>query len=115
MTPNVYRTHHCAALRADDAGTTVRLSGWIHRKRDHGGVLFVDLRDRFGLTQCVADADSPALAAVESARPETVVRIEGRVVARSADTVNDKLPTGCLLYTSPSPRDRTRSRMPSSA
>ena len=96
MTPNAYRTHHCGALRADDAGTTVRLSGWIHRKRDHGGVLFVDLRDRFGLTQCVADADSPALAAVDAARAETVVRIEGRVVARSPETVNDKLPTGAI-------------------
>ena len=91
---HAYRTHHCAALRPADAGTPVRLSGWIHRKRDHGGLLFVDLRDHYGLTQIVADADSPALAALEHIRLESVVTIDGDVVARSPATVNPGLPTG---------------------
>ena len=91
---HAYRTHNCSALRPADAGTTVRLSGWVHRKRDHGGLLFVDLRDHYGLTQIVADADSPALAALEHIRLESVVTIDGEVVARSPGTVNAGLPTG---------------------
>jgi len=91
---HAYRTHTCAALRPADAGTSVRLSGWVHRKRDHGGLLFVDLRDHYGLTQIVADADSPALAALEHIRLESVVTIDGEVVARSPATVNPGLPTG---------------------
>jgi aspartyl-tRNA synthetase len=89
-----YRTHTCGALRAQDVGQTIRLSGWVHRKRDHGGVLFVDLRDHYGLTQVVADVDSPALAVLEGARIESVVTIDGEVKARSESTVNPNLPTG---------------------
>ena len=74
-----YRSHTCGALRASDVGQTTRLSGWVHRKRDHGGVLFVDLRDHYGMTQIVADVDSPALALLEGLRAESVVTIEGEV------------------------------------
>ena len=89
-----YRSHTCGALTAAETGQTVRLSGWVHRKRDHGGVLFVDLRDHYGMTQIVADADSPPLAVLEATRVESVVTIEGEVKARSASTVNANLPTG---------------------
>jgi aspartyl-tRNA synthetase len=91
---HAYRTHKCAELRASQVGETVRLSGWVHRKRDHGGVLFVDLRDHYGMTQIVADSDSPALAILEALRVESVVTIDGVVKARSASTVNANLPTG---------------------
>ena len=91
---HLYRSHTCGALRASDVGQTIRLSGWVHRKRDHGGVLFVDLRDHYGMTQIVADVDSPALAILEALRVESVVTIEGEVKARSAATVNTSLPTG---------------------
>jgi aspartyl-tRNA synthetase len=91
---HAYRSHTCDALRAADVGSTVRLSGWIHRKRDHGGVLFVDLRDHYGLTQIVADSDSPALPILESLRVESVVTIDGEVKARATGTTNAKLPTG---------------------
>ncbi|MBR0671947.1 aspartate--tRNA ligase [Neoroseomonas soli] len=91
---HAYRTHTCAALRASDAGTTVRLSGWVHRKRDHGGLLFVDLRDHYGMTQCVVAAGSPILATLEETRPESVITVTGEVVLREAGTVNAKLPTG---------------------
>jgi aspartyl-tRNA synthetase len=89
-----YRTHTCAALRAADAGATARLSGWVHAKRDHGGLLFIDLRDHYGLTQCVFAAGSPAFAAAEAARPETVITVTGQVVTREAGTVNPRLDTG---------------------
>ncbi len=89
-----YRSHTCAELRAADVGQTIRLSGWVHRKRDHGGVLFVDLRDHYGMTQIVADADSPALAILEACRVESVVTIEGEVKARADGTANANLPTG---------------------
>ncbi len=91
-----YRSHTCGALRASDAGQPTRLSGWVHRKRDHGGLLFVDLRDHYGLTQIVADADSPALAALEHVRLESVVTVDGDVVARTPGTVNETLPTGAI-------------------
>ncbi|VXC64204.1 aspartate--tRNA ligase [Sphingomonas sp. 8AM] len=91
---HAYRTHHCAALSADQAGDTVRLSGWVHRKRDHGGVLFVDLRDHYGITQIVADSDSPALAVLDAVRVESVVTIDGNVKRRSEGTVNPNLATG---------------------
>ena len=93
---HAYRTHLCNQLRAGDVGATVRLSGWVHRKRDHGGVLFIDLRDHHGLTQIVADSDSPAFAALDALRAESVITVTGRVVARSDATVNDKLPTGAI-------------------
>ena len=89
-----YRTHTCGALRKEDVGNTVRLSGWVHRLRDHGGLLFIDLRDHYGLTQVVADPHSPAFKEAERLKPEWVVRIDGGVVARSAETINPNLPTG---------------------
>ena len=91
---HAYRTHTCAALEAGNVGETVRLSGWVHRRRDHGGVLFVDLRDHYGLTQIVADSDSPALTMLESVRVESVVTIDGVVKRRSEATVNPNLATG---------------------
>ena len=89
-----YRSHTCAELRDENVGEHVRLSGWVHRVRDHGGLLFIDLRDHYGLTQCVADPDSLAFKDAETVRAEWVVRIEGPVVARSDDTVNPDLETG---------------------
>ena len=91
---HAYRTHHCAELRKNNVGETVRLSGWVHRKRDHGHLLFVDLRDHYGITQVVADTDSPAFKLLDMLRLESVVTVEGDVVARSAETVNPNLPTG---------------------
>ncbi len=91
---HAYRTHTCAALRASDVGQTVRLSGWVHRRRDHGGVLFVDLRDHYGLVQIVADADSEALKLLETVRAESVVTIDGLVEARGPDAKNPNLATG---------------------
>jgi aspartyl-tRNA synthetase len=89
-----YRTHTCGALRASDIGREVRLAGWVHRVRDHGGVLFVDLRDHYGLTQVVADPDSPAFKTVERLRAESVIRVDGKVRHRPQGTVNPDLPTG---------------------
>ena len=91
---HAYRTHTCADLRADHVGQEVRLSGWVHRKRDHGGLLFVDLRDHYGLTQIVTDVDSEAFKLLDSARTESVITVTGEVVARSEATVNPNLPTG---------------------
>ncbi|MBX6329005.1 MAG: aspartate--tRNA ligase [Pseudolabrys sp.] len=96
-----YRTHTCGALRRDDAGKTVRLSGWCHRIRDHGGVLFIDLRDHYGITQIVADPDSPAFKLAETLRAEWVIRVDGKVRLRPAGTENPELPTGEVeLYVS---------------
>ncbi|MFQ3595692.1 MAG: aspartate--tRNA ligase, partial [Sphingomonadaceae bacterium] len=89
-----YRTHHCGQLRREHVGRTVRLSGWVHRKRDHGGLLFVDLRDHYGLTQLVAMAGSESLIRLEHLRLESVVTITGEVVARTPETVNPDLATG---------------------
>jgi aspartyl-tRNA synthetase len=89
-----YRSHNCGELRDTNAGETVRLSGWVHRKRDHGNLLFVDLRDPFGITQCVIDTSSPIFETVETARVESVLTISGPVVARSDETINDAIPTG---------------------
>ena len=91
---HAYRTHTCGALRAADAGKPARLSGWVHSKRDHGGLLFVDLRDHYGLTQCVFASGTPAFAQAEELRPESVITVTGQVVLREAVTVNPKLPTG---------------------
>ncbi|MBK5911957.1 aspartate--tRNA ligase [Rhodothalassium salexigens] len=91
---HAYRTHTCAELTKSHVDATVRLSGWVHRKRDHGNLLFVDLRDHYGITQCVLDVDADAFKAVEAIRSESVVTITGKVVARSAETVNPDLPTG---------------------
>ncbi len=89
-----YRSHTCAALNRADVGKTVRLSGWVHRVRDHGGVLFIDLRDHYGVTQVLCDEDSPAFAMVERVRAEWVIRIDGVVKARAPELVNPKIPTG---------------------
>jgi len=89
-----YRTHTCQELRLEQVGKTVRLSGWIHRKRDHGNLVFVDLRDHYGLTQCVIDISSPLFEVVEKARPESVLTVTGGVVRRTDDTTNRNLPTG---------------------
>ena len=89
-----YRSHTCSGLRAADVGETVRLSGWVHRKRDHGGLLFIDLRDNYGMTQLVFDVDSACFAEAEAVRAESVIRIDGRVKARSEETVNADLATG---------------------
>ena len=89
-----YRTHNCNGLRTEDINQEVRLSGWVHRKRDHGGLLFIDLRDHFGLTQLVFDPDSSAFQEAEKVRNESVITINGKVVQRSDDTINKVLPTG---------------------
>ncbi|MDR3521511.1 MAG: aspartate--tRNA ligase [Acidocella sp.] len=94
IAPHAYRTHNCAALRAADIGHTARLSGWVHAKRDHGGLLFLDLRDHFGLTQCVFAAGTPAFAQAEALRVESVITVTGEVVERAPGTSNAKLPTG---------------------
>ncbi|MCE2738778.1 MAG: aspartate--tRNA ligase [Rhodobacter sp.] len=91
---HAYRSHTCADLNTAHVGQTVRLSGWVHRVRDHGGVLFVDLRDHYGITQVLADSDSPAFGDIEKVRAEWVVRIDGHVKARDASLVNPKLATG---------------------
>ncbi len=91
---HVYRSHTCAALTSAHVGDRVRLSGWVHRVRDHGGVLFLDLRDHYGITQVIADSDSAAFAGLESVRAEWVICIDGLVKGRSASLVNPKLPTG---------------------
>lgn len=94
MTMHQYRTHNCGELRTSHQGTTVRLSGWVFRKRDHGGIIFIDLRDHYGLTQIVVRPDREFFAVCERVRPESVITITGNVVPRSPDTVNPDLPTG---------------------
>jgi aspartyl-tRNA synthetase len=91
-----YRTHNCAALRAENVGSQVRVSGWVHRKRDHGNLLFVDLRDHFGITQIVTDVDAPAFKTIEGLRAESVITVTGDVVARAGDAVNPNLATGAI-------------------
>src|SRR6516164_9078708 len=91
---HAYRTHNCGALRLPDAGRPARLSGWVHRKRDHGQLLFIDLRDHYGITQCVIDVSSPLFPAADALRLESVVSMTGQVAARSPDTINPRLDTG---------------------
>ena len=91
---HAYRTHTCGQLRASDVGKTVRLSGWVNRRRDHGGVIFIDLRDHYGITQCVIEPDGKAFPLVDSARSEWVLTLTGKVVARTPETVNKDLSTG---------------------
>ncbi|HEV8026099.1 MAG TPA: aspartate--tRNA ligase [Stellaceae bacterium] len=91
---HAYRTHSCGALRLGDAGRVARLSGWVHRKRDHGQLLFIDLRDHHGITQCVIDSASPLFPLADAQRLESVITVTGTVVKRSPETVNPKLPTG---------------------
>ncbi|MGJ8597340.1 aspartate--tRNA ligase [Sulfitobacter sp.] len=91
---HAYRSQSCAELTAANVGDSVRLSGWVHRIRDHGGLLFIDLRDHYGMTQLICDPDSPVFAAVEKVRAEWCIRIDGEVKARAQDLVNKKIPTG---------------------
>ncbi|MEE4238712.1 MAG: aspartate--tRNA ligase [Anderseniella sp.] len=93
---HAYRSHTCAQLNKSNVGETARLSGWVHRVRDHGGLLFIDLRDHYGMTQIVADPDSPAFKTAETVRGEWVIRVDGDVKARSEETVNKNLPTGAI-------------------
>jgi aspartyl-tRNA synthetase len=93
---HAYRTHTCGELRAENAGSEGRLSGWVHRKRDHGNLLFVDLRDHYGLTQCVIEVDSDIFPQIEALRLETVVCVTGRIEERSDETKNADLPTGAI-------------------
>lgn len=89
-----HRTHTCNDLRSQHTGQTVRLSGWVHRKRDHGNLLFIDLRDHYGITQCVINCDSPIFSEVEAVKNESVISVTGKVSPRPEDTINSKLPTG---------------------
>jgi aspartyl-tRNA synthetase len=91
---HAYRTHTCGQLRKGDVGQTVRLSGWINRRRDHGGLIFIDLRDHYGITQCVIEPDASAFATVDAGRSEWVLTLSGKVVARTPETVNPELATG---------------------
>ena len=89
-----YRTHNCNELRPEDVGVAARLSGWIHRRRDHGQLVFLDLRDHFGITQCVVDIEDKSFSDVEIVRVESVVTITGKVLRRDEETINPKIPTG---------------------
>ncbi len=91
---HAYRTHTCGDLRKKDVGTRARLSGWVNRRRDHGGLIFIDLRDHYGITQCVVEPDSPAFAAVDKSRSEWVLTLTGHIEARTPDTINPDMPTG---------------------
>jgi aspartyl-tRNA synthetase len=93
---HAYRSHTCGQLRPENAGQDIRISGWVHRVRDHGGVLFIDLRDHYGMTQVVADPDSPAFKTAEKVRSEWVIRVDGKVRPRPAGTENTDLPTGLI-------------------
>jgi aspartyl-tRNA synthetase len=93
---NEYRSHKCNELSINDVDSDVYLSGWVNRKRDHGGLLFIDLRDHYGLTQLVFDPDSNAFTEAEKISPESVIKVSGKVVKRSDDTINSNLPTGAI-------------------
>lgn len=93
---HAYRTHTCGELTPEQEGQIVRLSGWVHRKRDHGNLLFIDLRDSFGLTQCVFDNENPSFTIAEEVRNESVITVTGKVVKRSPETINPHLPTGAI-------------------
>ena len=96
---NRYRTHTCTALRPEHVGERVRLSGWVHRKRDHGQLLFIDLRDHYGVTQCVFTPESAAFTAAETVRLESVISVLGAVIRRTEENVNPALPTGLVEVT----------------
>jgi aspartyl-tRNA synthetase len=91
---NKYRTHKCNELRKKDVGNIVFLSGWINKKRDHGNLLFIDLRDNYGITQCIIDKENGYFADLEKTQLETVIKIEGKVVDRSSETINKDIDTG---------------------
>jgi aspartyl-tRNA synthetase len=102
MTSNRYRSHTCAVLRAEHIGQSVKLAGWVHRKRDHGQLLFIDLRDHYGVTQCVFTPSSPAFALAESVRLESVISVSGNVIGRTEENLNPALPTGAIEVASES-------------
>ena len=89
-----YRTHFCNELREQDKGQNVKLSGWVHRKRDHGNLLFIDLRDNYGITQCIIDKENPNFVKLEKIQLETVIKINGKVINRSKETINKDIDTG---------------------
>ena len=91
---NKYRSHNCSELRKKDVGNNVLLSGWINKKRDHGNLLFIDLRDNYGITQCIIDKDNSNFAELEKIQLETVIKIDGKVVDRTNDTINKDIDTG---------------------
>ena len=91
---NKYRSHNCNELRKKEVGKKVTLSGWINKKRDHGNLLFLDLRDNYGITQCIIDKDNTSFSKLEKTQLETVITIDGKVVNRSADTINKEIETG---------------------
>ena len=91
---NKYRTHNCNELSKDDIGKNVKISGWLHRKRDHGNLLFIDLRDNYGITQCIIDKENSNFSELEKTQLETVISIEGKVVNRSKETINKEIQTG---------------------
>ena len=89
-----YRTHNCSELRQSHVGNIVKLSGWIHRKRDHGNLLFIDLRDNYGITQCVSENTNKNFKILEKIKPESVISVTGKVLMRTPETINNDLPTG---------------------
>ena len=91
---NKYRTHNCSELRKENVGNNVVLSGWVNKKRDHGNLLFIDLRDNYGVTQCIIDKENSNFSKLEKIQLETVIRIEGKVVNRSSETINKEIQTG---------------------
>ena len=93
---HAYRTHTCGALTTAEVGNVVRVSGWVHRKRDHGDLVFIDLRDHYGMVQIVTEVDGPVFKVIESLRAESVVTVTGKVVARAPEAVNPNLPTGAI-------------------
>ena len=93
---NKYRSHNCNQLRKNNIGKNVLLSGWINKKRDHGNLLFIDLRDNYGITQCIIDKDNPNFSELEKTQLETVIKIEGKVITRSQDTINKDIDTGTI-------------------
>ena len=91
---NKYRTHNCNELRKEDVGKNITLSGWVNKKRDHGNLLFIDLRDNYGISQCIINKKNTYFAELEKTQLETVIRIEGKVITRSKETVNNEIDTG---------------------
>ena len=91
---NKFRSHNCNELRKKDVGTKVLLSGWVNKKRDHGNLLFIDLRDNYGITQCIIDKDNSNFNELEKIQLETVIKIDGKVIDRSKDTINKEIETG---------------------
>ena len=93
---NKYRTHNCSELRKEDLDKKISLSGWINKKRDHGNLLFIDLRDNYGITQCIIDKENENFLDLEKTQLETVIKIDGRVVNRSDETINKDIETGAI-------------------